>query len=1425
MEPAHRAAPAAGMTTSEASPREQRETPEANGAAGPPPTIVRLRLVAGCLLLAVLAFVQDPGRIVADTKLDLVVDPVGLMARALNLWEPLGFAGQVQNQGYGYLFPMGPFFALGELAGLPEWVVQRLWWTVLLCAAFVGVERLAAALGIGRPWTRLLAGLAYALAPRMMSALGPISSEVLPMALAPWVLLPLVRASSTFALGRHLSARRAGLLSGVAVLLVGGVNAVATAMVCVLPVIYLLTRAPGTARRRLMAWWAAGVALATLWWVVPLLILGRISPPFLDYIEDTSATTFGTSVSQVVRGADHWLAYVTSEGVPVWRSGWMLVAVPVVILYTVIVAAFGLTGLALRTLPERTWLVAGAIVGLLLVTAGHVGVIASPIAELQQSLLDGVLAPLRNVHKFDPILRLVLVLGLAHALDRLAVQSRQRAGWEAVTPAVAGLALLGIVGGAYPALLGVLAPAGSFAAIPGYWTQAADYLAEQYAKGRDDGSAGRTLIVPGASFGRYLWGAPRDEPLQAFGTSPWLVRDAIPLTPPATIRMLDALQQRMASGTAIPGLANQLAAAGVEYLLIRNDLDTAGGRAALPSIVHESLRGVEGLEFVADFGPIVGGQLDDGAVVDRGLGVPYRALEIYRVEPFTGLVGAAPLEEVPVISGGPEDVVALRDAGVLTAGPTVLDGERIADADGPLIAADGIARRELSPGRVDDNISARLSADDPTRLDRRVLDYQAFPDDRALAVAAWLDGVRITATSSAADADALGGTRRVAHPSSVADGDLSTAWWSSPGSAVGEGVEIAWDDPVTLGEIVIVTDPTVPGGEARSVRVTTPAGVVDADVDESGNAVVDLGGESTTSLAVEVTAVSGSDLVAGIREILGLPAIRRTLVAPEPSRPPELSVVSASADGRPTCIHAPSEVVCTDLLARAGEDDAGIDRRLDVGVGGLTDLAARVIPRSGPWLDEVIAAADEVDGHPMRAAASSSLVADPEGGPRAAIDRDLETAWIAAPDDESPTLVLAWGQERAIGGLELRQRLGLAASRPLSVRAEFADGTVQSGRFDRFGRVIFDEPVVSDTVRLTFPTVQRVFSVDPSVGGGIVLPVGISDLRVSGAAGLQPTPTSNPNVEVPCASGISVGVGSALVTMTADVRLRDLVQRLPVTMSPCRNDETASTSAADIPGGVQRVQALGADRWLVRSLAIGDVQVALDEGVIEPTAIDWGVVDRRVTLPDRDGQSLLVVRENISPAWTASLDGVALQSVRVDGWQQGWLVPAGSAGTVEISMPLNGVYRAGLALGAAAAIALVAGALVPSRRRPDEPVRARVLPPVLTTTGYVVALGLLGGFAGLVVGAAVVVLVRLVPSARRAAPTVAAVGVAVSGVALAIGPWGTASYAGEGLLANGAALMALAAALLPSGRPSSAGRADPDGAAPATASGAAGSDS
>ena len=152
--------------------------------------LFRFRWALVCLGFVVLSVLQEPGKVVGDTKLDLVVDPAGFLGRALTLWEPEGAAGQLQNQAYGYFFPMGPFFALGHGLGVPPWLVQRLWLALLLSVAFLGVVVLARRLRIGTPMTALVAGIAYALAPRMVTSLGAHSVEMVPMALAPWVFRP-----------------------------------------------------------------------------------------------------------------------------------------------------------------------------------------------------------------------------------------------------------------------------------------------------------------------------------------------------------------------------------------------------------------------------------------------------------------------------------------------------------------------------------------------------------------------------------------------------------------------------------------------------------------------------------------------------------------------------------------------------------------------------------------------------------------------------------------------------------------------------------------------------------------------------------------------------------------------------------------------------------------------------------------------------------------------------------------------------------------------------------------------------------------------------------------------------------------------------------------------------------------------------------
>src|SRR4051794_41472730 len=89
----------------------------------------RRSIPLGLALLALaLGLAQRPGTVVADTKVDLYVDPARFLGHVLSVWSPTSDLGHVFGAQYsGYAFPMAPFFALGHAIGLPVWLVHRLW--------------------------------------------------------------------------------------------------------------------------------------------------------------------------------------------------------------------------------------------------------------------------------------------------------------------------------------------------------------------------------------------------------------------------------------------------------------------------------------------------------------------------------------------------------------------------------------------------------------------------------------------------------------------------------------------------------------------------------------------------------------------------------------------------------------------------------------------------------------------------------------------------------------------------------------------------------------------------------------------------------------------------------------------------------------------------------------------------------------------------------------------------------------------------------------------------------------------------------------------------------------------------------------------------------------------------------------------------
>ena len=426
--------------------------------------------------------------------------------------------------------------------------------------------------------------------------IGSTSAAALPGLLAPWAVLPLVTA-----LRERRSLVVAGARSGVAVLLMGGVNAVSTMCALVLPALYILTHARG--RRRVKA----GLCGRLPWprpppgGPVPLLLQGRYSFNFLPYVEQAATTTKTMSAAAFLRGTGNWTAYL-DLGTPWLSAGWAMVATPAAIAAAAVAAAAGLSGLARRDMPEQLWLRLAVGLAALVALAGYPGPLGGPLHGVAGTCSTGRWPPLRSVYKLEPVVAVALALGIAHVLvlrTKVAwwpAGQAPRALWHVFAVPMIGLVLIGL---AYPQVSGQVLNAGSFSAIPGYWYQAAAYL-------RQHSPRAPALVLPGAAHGIFTWGEPVDEPLEPLASSPWAAQGLVPYGGAGSELLLRSIDGAINSGERIPGLVAALRRSGIGYVLVRNDLSSGSIGYTPPQQMHQALAS-SGFHVVASFGPRIGG--------------------------------------------------------------------------------------------------------------------------------------------------------------------------------------------------------------------------------------------------------------------------------------------------------------------------------------------------------------------------------------------------------------------------------------------------------------------------------------------------------------------------------------------------------------------------------------------------------------------------------------------------------------------------------------------------------------------------------------------------------------------------------------------------------------------------------------------------
>jgi arabinofuranan 3-O-arabinosyltransferase len=1256
-----------------------------------------------------LAFAQRPGLATADTKINLHVDPGGFLAQAASMWTSTGQLGDVQaGQQAGYLFPMGPFFALGHAIGLSDWIVQRLWLGSVLALAAWGVVRLLDVL-LERPRgiAHLTAGAVTLLNPFVVTYANRTTVTLLAYAALPWLMLAVHRGLRD-ARGWRWPAAFALLVTASG----GGVNGAVTAWMLLGPVLLLLYELLFTRVGRRAGWAfvlraAPLTLLASVWWVVPAYVQSSYGINFLHFTEQPGTIWGTTSATESLRLMSFWLSYVgigfSGTAIPYFDdSRTMLFSAPVV-LGTLLLPAGALSGFVwTRRWRHGPFFLGLALVAVVVMMAGFPE--GTPLRHGLNFTYNHVAAVqfLRASYKAAPL----LAIALACLAGGAAGEAWQRMGgrkssgaWRAGA-AVAGLLVLVLA--AWPLVSGRAQDAQvSYTRIPSAWRQTAVAL------DRELPPNSRAIVLPGDLFSFYSWGGTVDPILPALSRRPVAERSEVPY---ADLRATDLLwtidglvhQQRLLPGQ----LAPLLGLIGVRQVVTGTDDDLARSGAPAPADVAAELATQVGFAHSArSYGP-------RHSFTPTGIGPAIRLAQVrrYDLPPGRGLVRLEPRDAPVVVDGSAGALAGLAAFGALPARSALLYSGDLAAAGvraqlaagGTLVISDSNRRRAFVVGSLEQNTGPTLTANQNVSADGLILDpFGRGPDFETVAL---FTGIR--------SVEAPASPERVQFPEhapfAAIDGSAQTAWVADPTLAPSQrwlqvDFERARDVPF------VELDPyDDAGGTVRQVQIGGHLFAV-----HPGWNRLTLGLRAVSSLRVTLTRVSAAQPGAaagagGITE-LRIPGVH----ASEQLRLP-VDAAGAVAGSDLT------RVALTYLFERTTGDDPyerdlahGSYSAFNVHDTGDAELAmrrqfeppARRRFAASAWVtpapqtpDDTL---DRLAGYrgAVDATSSSRFDSEPRWRASSALDGNPATAWIGDYDPSAP----AW----------LRWR----SPRPMSVRVLVLSLPVQPVRRPSLVRLLWPGgstaplPVTAGgRVTLAHTVTARQFRIEilrASAPGGASLAdrraVGIAE--IGGVSGLPRVAAPRRGAfAAPCGSAaLSVGAGTLALSVSgsaaafadgspllaqscATIALRAGTEQLAVAPGPFAIDELELTSPA------------------LRAPAV----TGAAGRVLDPGTAGSGSYDHvRVTV---SAPAWLVLGESYNRGWRAWCNGREQGApVPIDGYANGWPVGPGCR-QVRFAFTPNRLAAIGYLVSGVAGLLCLAllivgagGGLLRRGRRPGAP--------------------------------------------------------------------------------------------------------------------------
>ena len=513
----------------------------------------------------------------------------------------------------------------------------------------------------------------------------------------------------------------------------------------------------------------------------------------------------------------------------------------------------------------------------------------------------------------------------------------------------------------------------------------------------------------------------------------------------------------------------------------------------------------------------------------------------------------------------------------------------------------------------------------------------------------------------------------------------------------------------------------------RRITITTQAGSLTSAVwDTEAVQTVPARAGRTNYVRVTLSKVTGQSPTgadAGLRDVIvpGVSATARSSTGGEvyvqQPEQPGLLASSAAARALPSFAFTRLTADPSDLLRR--DPEAQFARLLKLPAATSMRITASAVPTTGAQLDGLLS---QTRG--LLVSASSSWGTLPAWRPANAVDGNAHSAWIAAPpsslppelpsapgvggsadvnlaarvspvpaaSDSDPALYLSWAQPRTLRALRIVPAGGFAAP-PTIIRLESPAGT-RVVRVSPHGGLVRFAGLRTDRLTVTFPGVAARYTIDAD-GARLRLPVGVAELDLPALRSLQPLSLpARQVVHLPCGAGPPVTVDGHRLATSVMTTAADITALRSVPISLCTPGHIVSMQA-----GTNSIFSPDGGAFTVTEMEVTPAHWAPASAVPARSVsiLSWGADSREVRV-GAGPATYLAVRENFNAGWTATMGGQRLPAIRLDGWEQGFIVPRGKAADVSLRFSDDGAYRTALLVGAVLVLVLVLLALLPARR-------------------------------------------------------------------------------------------------------------------------------